>query len=140
MKLTFLRAFDQFVPADDQTIEWFINLDTKEYVHFDIPDNQRTAKQNSAIRVYCREVSEALNEAGYDMKSFPWKEGFALPWSEYTVMEYLWRQVQVAMTGKESSTKLDTKEVGQVYEVLARKLAELAAINVPFPSKDHGDN
>jgi hypothetical protein len=136
MKLTFLRAFDQFVPADDQTIEWFINLDTKEYVHFDIPDNQRTAKQNSAIRVYCREVSEALNEAGYDMKSFPWKEGFALPWSEYTVMEYLWRQVQVAMTGKESSTKLDTKEVGQVYEVLARKLAEVAAINVPFPSKD----
>jgi hypothetical protein len=71
------------------------------------------------------------------MKSFPWKEGFALPWSEYTVMEYLWRQVQVAMTGKESSTKLDTKEVGQVYEVLARKLAEVAAISVPFPSRSH---
>jgi hypothetical protein len=40
------------------------------------------------------------------------------------------------MTGKESSTKLDTKEVGQVYEVLARKLAEVASINVPFPSKE----
>ena len=134
MKLTFLRAFDQFLPADDQTIEWFINLDVKEYVTFEVPDHQRTAKQNSAIRVYCREVSEVLNEAGFDMQSFPWKEGFKLPWSEYTVMEYLWRQVQIAMTGKESSTKLDTKEVNQVYEVLSRKLAEAASINIQFPS------
>ena len=135
MKLTFLKAFDQLVPADDSTWEYFRSLDPKEYITFDIPDHQRTNKQNSAIRVYCREVAEALNAAGMDMQQFPFKQGFGLPWSDYTVMEFLWRQVQVALTGKESSTKLDTTEVNGVYMVLSKKLAEVASIDIPFPSK-----
>lgn len=135
MKLTFLKAFDQLMPADHTTMAWYASLEPQEYVTFEIPDHQRTNKQNSAIRVYCREVAEALNAAGMDMQQFPFKQGFGLPWSDYTVMEFLWRQVQLALTGKESSTKLDTTEVNGVYMVLSKKLAEVAGIDIPFPSK-----
>jgi len=139
VKLTFFKRFDQLLPADEATFAWYASLDADEYVVIEVPAHTRTSKQNSAIRVYCRNVADTLNDAGFDMQSFPWKEGFKLPWSDYTVMEFLWRKIQEAMTGKHSTTKLETQEVNQVYEVLSQKLSEAAGISVPFPSKSNGD-
>jgi len=97
--------------------------------------NSRTLQQNKALHKYCRMLSEALNDAGLDMKAVL-KPEIDIPWSESTVKEHLWKPIQSAMIDKESTTELDTKEVNQVYEVLNRHLAAKLGLSVPFPTRE----
>jgi len=48
--------------------------------------------------------------------------------------EVLWRPIQLAITGKESSTDLTTSEVNKVYEAVSMYLAKNQEIDLPFPS------
>ena len=96
---------------------------------------QRTDKQNKAIHKYCAMRAEALNDAGLDMKTVL-KHNVAIPWTQATAKDHLWRPIQQAMLDKESTGDLDTDEVCKVYEVLNRHLAEKKGITVPFPSNE----
>jgi len=55
-----------------------------------------------------------------------------------SVKDVLWRPIQIAMFDKESTTQLETNEVSQVYEQLAKHLAENLNINQSFPNR-HGE-
>jgi hypothetical protein len=52
------------------------------------------------------------------------------------VKEVLWRPIQIAATGKESTTELDTKEPSIVYEILNRHIASNFGVSVPWPCED----
>lgn len=95
---------------------------------------QRTLTQNASLHKFCTMVAEALNDAGYDFREFV-KEGYPVPWNEQLAKDYIWRPIQKAMTGKDSTTKPETHEYGQIYEVVNLKLAEYG-IHVPWPCKD----
>jgi hypothetical protein len=106
-----------------------------KYLRLDIKTGkQRTNPQNAALHVYCKLVAHALNDAGIDFRKFI-KEGYEIPFNEYLVKEYLWRVIQNAMTGKDSTTKPKTSDYPKIYEVLNRKLAE-HGIHVPWPTKE----
>ena len=93
----------------------------------------RTPTQNAALHLWLTQLAMALNEAGYDIKAFPWKEGVDLPWDQHAVKERLWRPVQEAMTGKESTMEASKTEYGDVYEALTRHLANILPGFVPPP-------
>lgn len=95
---------------------------------------QRTNTQNAAAHVFFEHVAVALNDAGFDFRVFI-KDGYPVPFNENLVKEYLWRPIQKAITGKESTTKPETHEYALIYESLNIKLAE-HGIHVPWPSKD----
>lgn len=95
----------------------------------------RTTTQNSALHVFFRLLAEALNDAGYDMKRVI-KPEVDIPWNERSVKEFLWKPIQHAVIDKDSTTRLDTKQVSQVYDVLNRHLAEKFGVSVPFPQRD----
>lgn len=101
---------------------------------------QRTNQQRKAVEVYCRELAKALNEAGLDQREVfsRMKEGAEIPWSQDTVKENIWKQIQSAMLMKDSTTDLETVEVSQVYEVVNRFTASRLGVSVRFPDR-HGE-
>lgn len=100
---------------------------------------QRTLTQNSALHLFFSLVTETLNDAGLDMKHVI-KEEVSIDWTPDMVKNYLWRPVQKAMLGKDSTTELTKIEVGQVYETLNRFLGEKFAVHVPWPNDPDKEN
>lgn len=95
----------------------------------------RTLLQNSSMWLYFTKLGKALNDAGLDMRKVL-KPEVEIPWNKDTVHEYLWIPLQKAMYETESTTDLETDQVGKVYEVQNRHLAEKFGVSVLFPSID----
>ena len=95
---------------------------------------QRSNLQNAALHVYCTQVAEMLNDAGYDFRR-SLRQDLEIPWNKDLVKEYLWGAVQLAMTGKKSTTKPTSKEYVQIYDVLNRHVGEKFGISAPWPVK-----
>ena len=99
----------------------------------------RTPTQNNCLHQYCDELATALNEAGYErtIDSPILSEPIELPWDKQSIKECLWHKVQLAQTGKDSSTDLTTVECSAIYEVLHRYIASKFGINVPWPTYEN---
>jgi len=95
----------------------------------------RTTGQNRALHAYFRELAKALNDSGFEMKKFFEVKEYDVPWNEGSVKELIWRQIQVAMLNKKSTTDLDTDEINSVYEVVQRKVGEMTGVYVPFVNR-----
>lgn len=96
---------------------------------------KRTILQNKSLHLYLRLLSEALNDAGLDMKKVL-KPTIAISWNEKNAKEYLWRPVQEALLLKKSTTELTTDEIDKVYQELNRHISEKFGIHVSFPSEE----
>ena len=99
---------------------------------------QRTDTQNAAIHVFCRQIAEALNDAGYEMKvdSPVLRSEVEVPWTQDSVKDLIWRKVQMSLyPEKQSTVKLERTEVSEVAEVITRYLGEKFNLQVSFPSR-----
>ena len=104
-------------------------------------NKSRTAQQQKAIEVYCRQVADALNDAGYDKVAFykAVQSKIKLPWTQESVKSEIWKVVQKAMLKKSSTTQLTKHEVSDIYETInARVLAE-RGLYVAFPEVTDGE-
>ena len=111
-------------------------LESGNMLIVDVKNNKtRTLTQNASIHKYCTQLSEKFNAAGLDMQMVL-APGTSIPWNPIKVKEDIWRTVQIAATGKESTTDLNTSEVSQVYEIINRHLSQTFGVFVPFPSKE----
>lgn len=95
--------------------------------------SQRTTLQNKALHLYFQMLGDSLNEAGLDMRKVL-EPGVEIPWNKDMVKNYLWRPIQQAQIGKESTTELETQEIDQVFETLNRHLADKFGVHIPWPS------
>jgi hypothetical protein len=93
---------------------------------------QRSIKQNSALHVWTNLVAEALNSAGYDMKKTLAHKA-EIPWTASSVKDYLWRPVQQAQTGEDSTAKVDKTDYVKIYDILNRHFVDKMGIHVPWP-------
>lgn len=57
-----------------------------------------------------------------------------IPWTPYSIKEYIWKPIQKAKLGKKSTTKLTTKEIDQIYDTVNRVIGERTGVYVAFPS------
>lgn len=101
---------------------------------------QRTPKQNRSLHLYLKELSKALNEAGYDMRQVL-KPEVDIPWDDDGMMakEHLWRPIQKIMLDKESTADAERDEYTKVYEVLNRHLSAKFGISIPWPIHESND-
>ena len=95
---------------------------------------QRSQTQNAALHLFCSQLADALNDAGFDFRAFI-KEGYPVPFNENLVKEHLWKPIQKAITGKDSTTKPERHEYALIYDSLNVKLAE-HGLFVPWPCKE----
>ena len=93
----------------------------------------RTLAQNRAMHLYFKQVADALNGAGLDMKQVIKAD---VQWTHISVKEMMWKPLQKALLSKESTTKLKKDEIDTVYHNLNRLLGQKFGIYVPFPSVD----
>lgn len=107
-------------------------------VTFKQPRSLRTWLQNRALHLYFRLLGNDLNDAGLDMRRVL-KPEIDIPWKTESVKEYLWKPVQVAVTEKTSTAKLDTSEVDEVYKVISRHMAQKFGITTLFPTRHNHD-
>jgi len=94
---------------------------------------KRTITQNSAIHKYFELLAEALNDAGYDVRT-TLKEDFKIAWGKETVKELLWKPIQNVYVGEKSTTKLTTKDIDKIYDIININIGEKTGVFVPFPS------
>ena len=112
--------------------------DEHKYVtfHWEL-GKQRSPRQNNALHLYCGSLANALNEAGLDMRTVL-KPAVEINWTKDTVKNYLWRPIQVLVTGDQSTVDPDSDEYPQVFETLYRHMASKFGIAVPWPTKENG--
>jgi hypothetical protein len=96
---------------------------------------KRTMRQNKALHVLFQLLANTLNDNGLDMKK-TLKPSVDIPWTGASVKEWLWKPVQNAQLNKNSTTKLTTVEIDQVFDTLVRHLGEQFGISMNFPSID----
>jgi len=82
---------------------------------------------------YFELLAIALNDAGLDQRAVL-KPSIEIPWTKHSIHDQLWCPIQGAMTGEESTTKLSTTEISDVYEVLNRHTAGKLGVSVEWPS------
>ena len=119
-------------------------FEEKKYVTFNYKlGKPRTIKQNSAMWVFCRQIAERCNDAGYEMQTTSpvLSKTIETPWTERSVMDKIWMVVQAAMfpDKNESSDELTTTEVTPVAETIIRHLGKTYGIHVIFPTKEFKD-
>ena len=98
------------------------------------PIQQRTGQQNKALHKFFSLLSESLNMSGLEMKKVLKGE---IWWTPYSVKENLWKPLQKAMFGKESTTELEKQvDIDKVHEQLMHRLGEVHSVEfIPFPSE-----
>ena len=96
-------------------------------------EKQRTLRQNSALHLYFTLVADALNEAGLDIQEVT-KNQMDIPWSEIMVKELIWKRAQKIHCEFESTTKLTTKDIDIIFDIVNRFLGEKMKIHIAFPS------
>lgn len=99
---------------------------------------QRSLTQNSALHLYCQHLADALNDGGLDFRTMI-KEEIDVPWTMELVKDHLWRPIQKAVTGKDSTTKPLRDEYGKIYDVLNKHLGEKKGLFVAWPTKEDID-
>lgn len=106
------------------------------YAKFWRMTGQRTEQQNKSLHLYCEMLAKELNDAGISIQLFL-KETVELEFTKDSVKELIWRPVQKALTGKDSTTKLDkVSDIGTIYEHLNRHVGEKFHIHIPWPSEE----
>ena len=95
--------------------------------------NKRTIRQNSALHLMFTHLAEQLNEGGLYMQKVL-KPGVEIEWTPDMIKEYIWKPLQKAQTGKESTTQLERKEVDEVFNTLVKHFGEKFNLTLEFPS------
>lgn len=95
----------------------------------------RTARQNRALHKWFELMADELNGAGYDVQTIL-GQAVGRSWDKEAVKSLLWKPIQEAVTGKESTADADRTEYTSVYEELTRHLADRFGVSVPWPEEE----
>jgi len=96
-------------------------------------ENQRTLKQNKALHLYCKMLSEALNNAGISQGVF--LRGLEVDNSPESV-KAVFREIGKVKYLENSTARLSKKEMTEVFEEINRHIASFG-IHIPWPSKEN---
>lgn len=127
----------------EKPMDWlqFLELNDGEKVMVDVTRETkvRTPQQNSALHLYYTHLAKELNEKGLTCRYILGTKEVQLDWTVELIKEMIWRPIQIALTGKKSTTSLDkVSEIDVVYEHLNRFFSnEPFCIHVPFPSEEN---
>jgi len=100
----------------------------------------RTVNQNNALHLLFEQLTQEMLDKGFDMKDIL-KDGFEFPPSAWAIKEFVWKKVQKAMYGKESTTDLaKLGEIDKIYDVVNKTIIEKTKGEIklpPFPSVEN---
>ena len=83
-------------------------------------------------------MADELNAAGLGMEKVL-EHKASIDWTMGGVKEHLWKPVQEAMTGKDSTASVDKLDYVKVYETLNRHFGDKMGIHVPWPTFENSN-
>jgi hypothetical protein len=95
-------------------------------------EKPRTLLQNKSLHLAFKQIADTLNESGIDFANFPLV--IDVPWNALLVKEALWKPIQTALTGRTSTTALNTNEINEIFKVIAKGVSEITHQDIVFPS------
>lgn len=110
-----------------QVLSQYIEVDT-------LPTVQEVVSVGlkKGLPMYFKIVADAMNDAGADMR-VALKGTKQVWWDKLTVKDFIWRPVQKAMLGTDSTRQLLTDQIDPVYDTVNRHLGKHID-TVLFPS------
>jgi len=96
---------------------------------------QRTNKQNNSLHAGLKDLGDALNAGGLDMRKVL-KESVDIPWTQQSVKEFMFNPISVIMHNGRTSSELSTIEIKEVWAVMIRFCGEKHAVTVAWPERD----
>ena len=106
-------------------------------MRYDTPKTgkQRTHEQNNALHLYLTWVARELCNQGQTMQDVVKKiEKVEITPTPQNLKEIVWREIQKAHLGKESTTFLTKNEVSEIYFIMSAWLSKHFEIDLPFPN------
>lgn len=98
---------------------------------------QRTDAQNKSLHLYLSMVAQELCNQGQTMQDVVKKiSKVEIVPTTYNLKEIVWREIQKAHLGKESTTELTKLEVNEVYEIMSMWLSKHFGIDIPWPTDE----
>ena len=98
--------------------------------------NTRTTRQNSALHLLFTIISSQLNEMGIEFQYYGLKgQVLSTRHNPRLVKEHVWRPIQKALFDIESTTKINTEQINEIVDVLAKFFGERGIV-IQFPSKE----
>lgn len=94
---------------------------------------RRSTLQNASLHLLCQQLADELNAAGLDVRK-TLRQDVEIPWTKDSVKELIWRPIMKAMTGNQSTIKLNRVQPSDIYHVLMRHMSEKHGIYLPWPS------
>jgi hypothetical protein len=115
--------------------DWLLFLEQNDGRDIDVSitfrTRQRTAKQNNALWLWLTQFADGLNEAGLGMRQVL-KEAVMIRWNKDTLHDYILIPILKALTGKDSTTKMDkTGDIEKVWDTLNVHFAEKHNFQIP---------
>lgn len=101
------------------------NLETKK----------RTNQQSKALHLYLTMVAEEMDRQGFTMQDVvKCITKVEIRPTMHNVKEMIWREIQKAQLGKNSTTELSKQEdIDKVYDAMNKWLGHYFSIHIPFP-------
>ena len=99
------------------------------------PVYNRTGKQNSTMWRYLTDLAQAMDDAGIDMR-----EAIHVPIrpTKENIKAEMWDKIQLALYPEiDSSTKLTTVQMSEVYENLNRAIGQRLGIHIPWGKEEN---
>ena len=125
------------------TREWFDALatmekerDSESMIEIKIKRRTRTTQQNKAIHKYCEIIAAHYSEKGLtkSKKNPLTGESVEMPINSTMIKEDFWKPIQFSMFGFDSTTELNTKQVGEIAQVIEKYFAD-KGISLMFPDR-----
>lgn len=100
------------------------------------PKEPRTTQQNRGLHQFCKNLANALNDAGLDMRA-TLKPEIEIEWTTEAVKNYIWKPFQIAMYQKKSTKELDKHaEITKIHKNIMRHLGQRFGLEyIKFPSR-----
>jgi len=112
-------------------------IDGGKIVEFNVCGRKMSDRQRRALHLYFRLLSEALNDAGFTIKTVM-KKDWDSSWTMELVKELIWKKFLSVKYGKDSTTEMTTVQVTEIFDDININLGEKLGITVDFPDKDYG--
>ena len=96
----------------------------------------RSGKQNKALHLYFTFIATELNELGLEFNYTGLKgANMSTRYTPHLVKEFFWRPIQLALFDIESTTKIDTKQMNEITDVIIKFFSDRGVV-LEFPCID----
>ena len=93
----------------------------------------RSNKQNASLHLFFTMISEQLNELGMEY-TYKGLKGLniSLMYTDELVKMFFWKPIQLALFETKSTTKLDSRQMNQIIDIIINFFAEKGVV-LEFP-------